>query len=156
MLTSSPLFTADVFKKCALVALHSISEEGRVGEVGCHAPDPGNEWKMSCPKSPMWESEAWSEDESASSSASRESTVCNEALHVVRLHGSGVMLLRGLLSRHEIAFSHRGRAVKAKERVVVRGNRNGKEVWRVLVFGAGLLVSFFKFCLVRTPCAFLE
>ena len=29
---------------------------------------------------------------------------------------------RGLLSRHEMPFSHRGRAVTAKERVVVRGN----------------------------------
>ena len=36
--------------------------------------------------------------------------------------GSGVMLPRGLLSRHELPFSHRGRAVTAKERDVVRGN----------------------------------
>ena len=37
-----------------------------------------DEWKMSCPKGPMWESEgeAWSEDESVSSSGSRESNVC--------------------------------------------------------------------------------
>ena len=35
----------------------------------------------------MWESEgeAWSEDESASSSDSRGSNVCNEALHVIWL-----------------------------------------------------------------------
>ena len=35
---------------------------------------------MGCPKSPRWESEgeAWSEDEDASSSASREGNVCND------------------------------------------------------------------------------
>ena len=44
-----------------------------------------------CPESPMWESEgeAWSEDEDASSTASREGNVCNDALHVVGLHGLG-------------------------------------------------------------------
>ena len=36
----------------------------------------------------------------------------------------------------------------------MRGNRSGKEMWLVFVFGAGFLVSFIKFCLVRTPCAF--
>ena len=37
----------------------------------------------------MWESEgeAWSEDEDASSTASREGNVCKDALHVVGLHG---------------------------------------------------------------------
>ena len=50
-----------------------------------------NEWKGSCPKSPMWESEgeALSEDESVSSSGSREGNVCNDALHVIALHGCG-------------------------------------------------------------------
>ena len=45
---------------------------------------------MGCPKSPMWESEGevWSEEEDASSSASREGNVCN-ALHVVGLSGLG-------------------------------------------------------------------
>ena len=63
------LFSADVLKKCALLALHVIAEEGRDGD-GCHVPGLGDEWKMGCPKSPMWESEgeAWSEDESVSSS----------------------------------------------------------------------------------------
>ena len=39
----------------------------------------------------MWESEgeAWSEDESASSSDSRGSNVCNEELHVIGLCGPG-------------------------------------------------------------------
>ena len=39
----------------------------------------------------MWESEgeAWSEDEDASFSGSREGNVCNDALHVVGLHGPG-------------------------------------------------------------------
>ena len=46
--------------------------------------------------------------------------------------GSLVMLPRGLLSLHEMLFSHRGRAVTAKERVV-RGNRSEKEVRQVFV-----------------------
>ena len=37
------LFSADVLKKCALVALHVIVE-GRGGEDGCHTPDLGDEW----------------------------------------------------------------------------------------------------------------
>ena len=39
----------------------------------------------------MWESEGevWSEDESVSSSGSREGNVCNDALHVIGLHGPG-------------------------------------------------------------------
>ena len=46
---------------------------------------------MGCPKSPMWESEgeAWSEDEDVSSSRFHEGNVCNQALHVVGLHGLG-------------------------------------------------------------------
>ena len=42
-------------------------------------------------RSPMWESEgeAWSEDENASSSGSREGNVCNDALHVIGLNGLG-------------------------------------------------------------------
>ena len=66
MLTSvHPFSLLMVLKKCALVALHFIAEEGRGGEDGCHAPGL-EEWKVGCPKSPMWESEgeAWSEDES--------------------------------------------------------------------------------------------
>ena len=52
----SPSFSADVLKKCALIAQHLIAEEGRDGEDG----------------GPVWESghEAWSEDESASSDGS--------------------------------------------------------------------------------------
>ena len=37
----TPFFSADVLKKCALVALRWIAEEGRGGEGGCHAPDQG-------------------------------------------------------------------------------------------------------------------
>ena len=80
-----------VLKKCALVALNVIAEAGRGGEDGCHAPGPGNEWKMGCPKSPIFESEgeAWSEDESVSSSGFREGNVCNDALRVIGLYGPG-------------------------------------------------------------------
>ena len=61
----TPLFSADVLKKCALIALHVIAEGGRDGD-GCHVPGLWDEWKMGCPKISMWESEgeAWSEDES--------------------------------------------------------------------------------------------
>ena len=50
-----------------------------------------DEWKMGFPKCATWESEgeAWSEDESVSSSGSREGNVCNDALHVIGLHGPG-------------------------------------------------------------------
>ena len=84
------LFCGDVLKKCALLALHIIAEEGRDGD-GFQVPGLGDEWKMVCPTSPMWESEvgAWSEDEGASSTASRQGNVCNDALHVVGLHGPG-------------------------------------------------------------------
>ena len=34
----TPLFSTDVLKKCAFIALHVIAEEGRGGEDGCHAP----------------------------------------------------------------------------------------------------------------------
>ena len=42
----------------------------------------------------MWESEVevWSEDESDSSSDSREDTVRNDALHVIGLYGPGDMI----------------------------------------------------------------
>ena len=54
-------------------------------------PGLGDEWKVGCPKSPMWESEgeAWSEDESGSSSGSREGNVGNDALHVIGLPEPG-------------------------------------------------------------------
>ena len=84
------LFSADVLKKCALIALHLIAEERRNGE-GCRAPGLGHEWEMGCPKSPMWESgdEAWSEDGSSSSSGCREGNVGNGALHVIGLYWPG-------------------------------------------------------------------
>ena len=51
----------------------------------------GDEWKLGCSKSPTWETEgvAWSEDESVSSSDSRDDNVCNEALHFIGLYGLG-------------------------------------------------------------------
>ena len=39
----------DVLKKCALIALHEIADEGRDGD-GCHVPGLGDEWKIGCPK----------------------------------------------------------------------------------------------------------
>ena len=108
---STTLFPDDVLKKCALFALHFIAEEGRGGEDGCHAPGLGDEWKVGCPKSPMWESEgeAWSEDESVFSRGSREGNVCNDALHVIGLHGPGgkICLLEGLgAGKGGIEFPH--------------------------------------------------
>ena len=98
----SPFFNADIrttffsCKKCALIALHVIAEEGRDGD-GCHVPGLGDEWEKGCPKSPMWErgDEAWSEDESVSDSASREDNVCNDALHAIGLYG---LVTRSLFS----------------------------------------------------------
>ena len=46
-------------------------------------------WKVGCPKSPMWKSEGEAWSESVSSSGSREGNVCNDALHVIGLHGPG-------------------------------------------------------------------
>ena len=65
LISVPPLFSADVLKKCVLIVLHVIAEEGRDG-YGFQVLGLGDEWKMSCPKSPLWESEseAWSEDES--------------------------------------------------------------------------------------------
>ena len=42
-------------KKRALIALHVMVEEGRDGD-GCHVPCLGDERKMGCLKSPMFES----------------------------------------------------------------------------------------------------
>ena len=87
-----PCSSADVLQNCALIALRVMAEEGRDGG-GFQVPELGEEWKMGCPKSPKWESEgeAWWEDESmsstashnASSTASREDNVRNDALHVM-------------------------------------------------------------------------
>ena len=80
------LFSADVLKKCVLLAVHVIAEEGS------HVPGLGDEWKWAAQRvSPMWESEgeAWSEDGNASSCRSREGNVCNDALHVIGSCGLG-------------------------------------------------------------------
>ena len=84
-------FSVDVFNECALIAMHLIAEEERGGEVACRAPGLGEEWKMGCPTSPVWESgdEAWSEDESVSSGGSREGNVGNDAWHVIGLYVLG-------------------------------------------------------------------
>ena len=95
----SPFFNGDIRTPLLLCGcpqevrayrLALIAEEGRDGD-GCHVPGLGDEWKMVCPKSPMWESEgeAWSEDERVSSSGSREGNVGNDALHVIGLYGPG-------------------------------------------------------------------
>ena len=114
-------FSADVLKKCALIALHSIEEEGRSGENGCHGPDLGDEWELGCPESPIRESEseAWSEDEAWSSSDSRADNVCNESLHVV----GSLSLLEGLTAcKGGIELSHGpGRAVPGNARGLVVG-----------------------------------
>ena len=103
----TPSSSGDVLKKCALVALHLIAEEGRNGE-GCHVPGMGDEWEMVCPKSPMWESgnEAWSEDETVSSGGSREGNVGNDALHVVGFCGPGDKMSLSLKD-WELAKVHR-------------------------------------------------
>ena len=81
-------FSADVLKKCALIALHVKAEEGR-GWDGFQVPELGEEWKMGRPKSPKWESdgEAWSEDESVSSDGSQKGNMCKKT----RCTSSGCM-----------------------------------------------------------------
>ena len=67
----------------------------------------GDEWEMGCPKNPnVWESECevWSENESVSSSCSREGTVCKEALHVTGVVWVGVTYL-GQVPLRPIFFS---------------------------------------------------
>ena len=194
MLHSNPsLFSVDVLKRCALFALHLFAEEGR-GADGCYALGLRDESKMGCPKSQMWESEgeAWSEDESVSSSGTREGNVCNDALHVIGLYGPSDkislflkdwelakvalschmaldllcqemheawqwgMLPRGVLSRHEMPFSHRGRAVTVKERDVVGGNseREGSVAGLGGLSGPVGILPFNCCCSVHTLCLF--
>ena len=43
------LFSADVLKNCALIAMHIIEEEREGREDGCHALDLGGEWKVGYP-----------------------------------------------------------------------------------------------------------
>ena len=64
-----------------------MAEEGRDGD-GFQVPEL---WKRGFPQSRMWESEGegWSEDESVPSTVSREGNMCNDALHVIGLHGPG-------------------------------------------------------------------
>ena len=76
----SPFFSADVLKKCALVALH-LTSEGRKRWRGMTCPQCGG--RMGSESG----DEAWSEDESVSSHGSREGHVGNDALHVIGLCG---------------------------------------------------------------------
>ena len=56
-------------------------------------------------KSPKCESEgeAWSEDESVSSTASHKGNMCNDALHVIESHGSGDKISLFFLQDWELA-----------------------------------------------------
>ena len=79
----TPFSSADVLKKCALIALHLIAEKGRGGEDGCHAPDLGVQ-RVQCGKvraKPGQKTKACFQ-------VTREGTVCNEALHVIGLYVS--------------------------------------------------------------------
>ena len=75
-----------------------------------------------------WESEgeAWSEDESVSSSGSRERNVCNEALHVIGLYGPGDKIslslsLKGLgAGKGGIGLSHGARKCMRPGRAMLR------------------------------------
>ena len=48
-----PCFSAEVFQKCALIALHVMAEEATGGD-GFQVPELGEEWKMGCQNSPVW------------------------------------------------------------------------------------------------------
>ena len=65
LLPQCPFCSADVLKKCALVALHFKNRGRRKRRRdGCHAPDLEDDWTLGFRKSPAWASkrEAWSED----------------------------------------------------------------------------------------------
>ena len=47
-------FSADVLKKCALIALYVMSEEAVSGD-GFQVLELGEVWKMACQSSPVWE-----------------------------------------------------------------------------------------------------
>ena len=85
-----PCFAADVLKKCALIALHAMADEGRGGD-GFQVPELGEGWKMGCQNSPMWEMKAklGRKTKVCLQVALVKRNVCNDALHVIGLHGSG-------------------------------------------------------------------
>ena len=58
---------------------------------------------------------------------------------------SRVMLPRGLLSRHEMPFTHRGRAETAEERIVVRGNNKEERTSATSPFELSRLVRIHRF-----------
>ena len=66
-------FSADVLKKCALIALHVMAEEGRDGD-GFQVPELKRRMENRLPKE---------------STASHKGNMCNDPLHVIGLHGSG-------------------------------------------------------------------
>ena len=119
---------------------------------------------MGCPESPIWESagEAWSEDESKSSSDSPEDNVCNEALHIIGLHGSGdkvSLFLKDWEFAGVVVSCYMALDMLCQEMHEGCGER--KQKWKGGVAGlCGLSgpvgIFFINFVAVCTPCAFLE
>ena len=85
----------------------------------------GTNGKWAAERRPMWESErriACLEDESVSSSDSREGNVCNEALHVIGLYGPGDKIS---LSLKELGVGKGGLELPHSPGHAVPGNARG-------------------------------
>ena len=88
LLTSAPPFSPLMSSRSVRSLPYTCLRKMKWRGMSCPWSD---EWEMGCRRSAMWESEgeAWSEDESVSSSVSREGNVGNGALHVIGLYGPG-------------------------------------------------------------------
>ena len=91
----TPFFSADVFKKCALIALHLKAEEVRGRKSGCRTLDLEKDWELP-----------------------RVALSCHIALDMLR-PGWAVAAKRPFVTARKL-LSHRGRVVTMKERDVVR------------------------------------
>ena len=74
------LFSADILKKCALVALHLIAEEGGDGEDGCHAPGLETSGKLAAHRV---QTNLGRKPKVCLPVALEKAMVCKDALHVI-------------------------------------------------------------------------
>ena len=72
----SPVFSADTLKKCALIVLHLLAEDGGWESSGSPSPDPGDMWRQGCPKSPEGVSFCSASEESFGSEKYEQNCEC--------------------------------------------------------------------------------